>query len=136
MDRYFNVMIFLGIVILGVGIEVILSRLYFKKEGEGKKKHQVVHFKLSRYLFLISVPILGVLYMASTVSVSILKYFLVFAFLGTFLEYCIGYAYLAIVGQRLWTYNKFSIKGHTSLLSIPLWGLCGSLIYLLAQTIS
>ncbi len=121
--------------VLGVGIESFLSKIYFKKDGI-EKKHRVVHFKLSRYLFLLSVPVLAVLVMSLTVSVSILKYFLIFAVLGTVLEYCIGFSYQTVVGQRLWVYNKYSIAGHTSLLSVPLWGLCGALIYLLSKTVS
>ncbi|OGI76263.1 hypothetical protein A3C57_00150 [Candidatus Nomurabacteria bacterium RIFCSPHIGHO2_02_FULL_33_12] len=135
MSMYFDLIIFLGVIVFGVGIESFLSKIYFKKNGI-EKKHQIVHFKFSRYLFLISIPLLAVLVMSFTVSLSILKYFLIFAVLGTILEYCIGYSYKTVVGQRLWMYNKYSIAGHTSLLAIPLWGLCGALIYLLSKAIN
>ena len=134
MNPYFNLILFVLIIVFGVGFEMVLSRIYFKHQGVARK-HQVVHFKFLRYLFLISIPILLTLFMAYTVGASVLKYFLLFAAIGTIFEYCIGYSYETIVGQRLWTYYKYSIRGYTSLLSIPLWGLCGVLMYLLVQAI-
>jgi hypothetical protein len=135
MNQYFYPIIFLLSIAFSVGFEIILSKIYFNDLGS-KKKHQVVHFKLSRYFFLISMPIIIMLLMSYLVSASILKYFIFFAAIGTILEYCIGYSYHRIVGDRLWAYNRYSIKGYTSLLSIPLWGLFGALLYLLAKTIS
>lgn len=135
MNQYFYPVIFLLSIMFSVGFEIILSKIYFQELGS-KKKHQIVHFKLSRYLFLISMPIIIMLLMSRLVGTSILKFFIFFAAIGTILEYCIGYSYEMIVGQRLWTYNRYSIKGYTSLLSIPLWGLFGALLYLLAKTIS
>jgi uncharacterized membrane protein len=135
MSQYFYPIIFLLSIAFSVGFEIILSKIHFHELGL-KKKHQVVHFKLSRYFFLISMPILIMLLMSYLVSASILKYFIFFAAIGTILEYCIGYSYQMIVRQRLWTYNRYSIQGYTSLLSIPLWGLFGALLYLLAKTIS
>jgi len=56
-----------------------------------------------------------------------------FALVGTFLEWLIGFFYHKIVGQKLWTYHRYSLSGYTSLLSIPLWGLAGALFWLLAK---
>jgi hypothetical protein len=134
MNPYFDLIIYLGIVFLGVGVEEVLSKIYFKKNGS-RKNHQVIHFKISRYLFLISMPILGVLIMSFTVSLSVLEYFFLFAFMGTGLEYLVGSSYETIVGRKLLTYNEYSFKGYTSLLAIPLWGLCGSLIFLLSRAV-
>lgn len=132
MSPFFNLILFLSLVVLGVGVEAILSKIYFRSHG----KHQVVHFKLSRYLFLLFVPLAGVIFMSYLVGFSVWKFFLIFMILGTVLEYCIGYSYKIIVGQRLWQYNKYSINGHTSLLALPLWGLCGVLVYLLVHSFS
>lgn len=129
MSSLFNLILFSVIIVFGVGIEMILSRAYFKTHG----KHQVVHFKLSRYLFLMAVPLLGVSLLSYLAGLSIWKFFFIFMLMGTTLEYCIGYSYKVIVGQMLWKYNKYSIKGYTSLLALPLWGLCGSLVYLLVE---
>jgi hypothetical protein len=135
MNPYSNLIIFLGIIVFGVGIEVFLSKIYFHEEGGAKKKHQIIHFKFSRYLFLLSIPLLGVILMYFIVGISILESFFLFALLGTGLEYLVGYCYQAVVGQRLWTYYKYSLGEYTSLLSIPLWGLCGTLVFLLSKVI-
>lgn len=135
MNQYFYLAIFLVTIVFGVGLEVLLSNIYFKKSGV-KNKHQVIHFKFYRYLFLVSVPIIITLIMSRMIDASILKFFIIFALLGTILEYCIGYSYKMVVGQKLWSYYRYSIKGYTSLLSIPLWGLCGSMMYLLVRAIS
>lgn len=135
MSLYFYPIVYIFVIVFGVGLEALLSTLYFKKHGV-KNKHQIIHFKFFRYLLLLSIPLITTFLMAYIVSLSILLYFLFFAVVGTLLEYCVGYAYFIIVGQRLWTYNRFSLNHHTSLLSIPLWGLCGALIYLLARTVS
>lgn len=130
MSPFFNLALFLSIIVFGVGIEVILSKIHFRLHGQ----HQVVHFKLSRYLFLLSVPLIAITLMSYLVGLSIWKFFLIFMILGTVLEYWIGYSYKIIVGQRLWTYNKYSFHGYTSWLAIPLWGWCGVLVYLLVNS--
>ncbi len=128
-----NTIIFLAIVICGVAIELLISQLFID-HNKINKKHRRVHFQLSRYIFLLTMPTIATLIMTYLAGLSVLKFFVSFAILGTLLEYCIGYSYQAIVGQRLWKYYRYSINGHTSLLSIPLWGLCGVLIYLIATT--
>jgi hypothetical protein len=130
MNSFFNLILFLLIVVFGVGIEMILSKMYFKSHG----KHQVVHFKVSRYLFLLCVPMVGIILMSYLVGLSVWKFFFIFMVLGTTLEYCIGFSYKVIVGQMLWKYNKYTINGYTSLLAVPLWGLCGVLVYLLVKS--
>lgn len=135
MNKYTNLIHFLVLIIFGVGLEMILSKIYFRRKGI-KQKHQVVHFSFFRYLFILFLPLLATLLMSYVVGFSVIKSFVVFAAMGTILEYCIGYSYYIVVGQKLWTYHRFSIQGYTSLLSIPLWGLCGVLFYLMASVIS
>ena len=67
------------------------------------------------------------------VGLNALRIFLLFALLGPLGEWCIGFAYQAIVGQKLWTYHRFSINGNTSLLAIPFWGFAGVLFYYLSR---
>lgn len=129
MSPLLKLIIFLLVIVIGVGIEIILSKIYFRSHG----KHQVVHFKLSRYFFLFLTPFLGVVLMSYIADSSVWKFFFIFMILGTILEYCVGYSYQKVVGQRLWKYNKYSLGGHTSLLAVPLWGLCGVLVYLLVN---
>jgi len=59
--------------------------------------------------------------------------FALFAFWGTLLEGLVGFSYHMIVGQRLWTYHRYGIYGYTSLLSVPIWGLLGILMWFLAR---
>lgn len=125
--KYTYLVTFLFIIIFGVGLEVLFSEKYFK--------HRLVHFKFSRYLFLLSIPFVGVFVFTYILGFSIIKWFIIFALVGTILEYCIGYSYYKVVGKNLWTYNKYSINGHTSYLAIPLWGLGGVLLYLMSMVI-
>ena len=67
------------------------------------------------------------------VGASLIYVFLIFSLVGTFLEGLIGYFYHNIVGQRLWTYHRYALKGYTSFLSIPIWGLGGAMSWLLAK---
>ncbi len=119
-----NLAIFLTTITFGVGLEMIFSKIL--------TKHRIVHFMLSRYIFLLSVPIITVLIMSYLVNIKLLYFFLIFSIIGTLIEYCIGLSYKTIVGQKLWTYHKYSVQGYTSLLSIPIWGLCGVLMYFLS----
>jgi len=59
--------------------------------------------------------------------------FLIFAGVGTALEWLVGFSFHMVMGQRLWTYYKYNINTYTSLLSIPLWGIAGVFFYLLVK---
>lgn len=66
-------------------------------------------------------------------GLSVLQVYLVFALVGTFLEWIIGFMYRQIVGEKLWSYHRYAIAEYTSFLSIPIWGLAGVLFWVLAQ---
>ena len=122
-------MVAIGIVVFGLVAESAFMTAYFRRTGHHYKEH---HFLLSRYVMVLVTPLAAILVVASSAGWVLLNIVVVFAFMGTFLEWLIGWAYHHIVGQRLWTYHRYSIGGYTSLLSVPLWGLCGGLFWLLA----
>jgi uncharacterized membrane protein len=124
--------IFLTLAIGGSLLEKILDRLYRKLT---KKKYRINHFAFSRYIYLLLMPIIGVISSWYLVGSSIITIFITFSLIGPFFEWIIGYAYNSIVGQRLWTYHRYAVNGYTSLLTIPFWGLGGVLFYFLARII-
>lgn len=125
-----KVLLFLLFIVLGVMFEAILSRFYRKH-----KKAKSSHFTFIRYFYLLLLPLVGTLGTFYIGGFSAIKVFFLFAFLGPLLEWCIGFAYHLIVGQKLWTYHRYSVTGYTSILTIPLWGLAGILFYYLALVI-
>jgi hypothetical protein len=117
------------LILTGIFFEGVFSRMYFKH----KKKSVRKHFTFVRYFYLILFPIIGVIMSTYFVGLTALKIFLLFAILGPFGEWCIGFAYQSMVGQKLWTYHRFSVNGNTSLLAVPFWGFAGVLFYYLAH---
>lgn len=130
MSPLFNFSLFLGLVIGGVLLEVLISQGYYVLT---KKHYKKYHYSLGRYLFLLLFPLLATTYILTTTGVKLLNIFLVFALIGTFLEWMVGFSFHMVVGHRLWTYYRYNITTYTSLLSIPLWGLAGVLFWLLAR---
>lgn len=130
MDPVSDLVLFFLLVFGGVILEEIAQNLYLKLTSEKLKVH---HFSFSRYVYLLVLPIIAVIVIAQRVGMHLLNVFFIFAFVGTFLEWLIGFFYHHIVGQRLWTYHRYSISGYTSLLSVPLWGIGGIFFWLLAQ---
>jgi len=130
MKVYNDFLIFLFLVLGGVLLEEVAQILYFRLT---KKKFKEHHFYYSRYIYLLIFPMLAVYVTAQRTSPKVFMVFFSFALIGTFLEGFIGLFYHKIVGQRLWTYHRYSFWGYTSLLSIPLWGMGGVLFWLLAR---
>ena len=131
MDIQRSLLVFLILIVAGVTIEGVTSKLYYQHKGKSVRKH----FTFIRYLFLILFPVIGVLVSTFIEGITALKMFLLFSLLGPIFEWCIGYSYRAIVGQKLWTYNRYSISGYTSVLTLPLWGFAGILFYYLAKIV-
>jgi len=84
---------------------------------------QTKRFKWSEYYALIAAPLASVVALAYFVGARILILFVVGATVGFFLEYLIGFVYHKTLNERLWTYDRMSIGGYTSILSIPFWGI-------------
>ncbi len=125
-----NFFLFFFLILGGVILEEVAQKLYYHFT---KKKFKQHNFSLSRYIYLLLFPVIAVIAITQKAGIRLLNIFIIFSFVGTFLEWLIGFFYHQIVGQRLWTYHRYSIGGYTSLLSIPLWGLGGILFWLLAQ---
>jgi uncharacterized membrane protein len=125
-----NLYIYFFLILSGVILEEIAQKLYFRIT---KKKFKEHHFSLSRYVYLLLFPILAVFVITQSAGTHLFNIFIIFSLVGTLLEWLIGFFYHQIVGQRLWTYHRYSINGYTSLLSLPLWGLAGVLFWLLAK---
>lgn len=128
-----NFLLFFGIVIVGVIIEITAAKIYFRLV---KKDSKINHHSFRRYVFLLTFPLLAVFVIVKKEGLTALNVFLVFSIVGTFLEWLIGFSYHKVVGQRLWTYHKYSLTGYSSLLSIPLWGMAGVLFWLLAKALT
>jgi uncharacterized membrane protein len=88
----------------------------------GRKTKQ---FRWSEYLAIIVWPLLCVLALAYFVDVKILTLFFASAFIGFVLEYVLGLTYHKTLNKKLWHYERLSVGGYTSLLSIPIWGVVG-----------
>lgn len=130
MSPLFNFYIFLGLIVGGLLVEVLFSQFHYLFT---KKHYKKYHYSFSRYLFLLLFPLLATFFIFSQAGLKLLHVFLVFALAGTILEWLVGFSFHMVVGNRLWTYSRYSINKYTSLLSIPLWGLLGILFWLLAQ---
>ncbi|MBI2514748.1 hypothetical protein HYV91_00960 [Candidatus Wolfebacteria bacterium] len=98
--------------------------------GKNTKK-----IRWNEYLALIIIPILAVLTLSYLFNERILALFLISAFVGTLLEYLIGLAYHKTLNQRLFTYNRLSMGGYTSLLSIPIWGVAGVMFWFISKMV-
>ncbi|MBI5127214.1 hypothetical protein HZA76_02035 [Candidatus Roizmanbacteria bacterium] len=123
-------LIFLLMVVGGVILEEITEVLYFRLT---KKKFKEHHFSFSKYIYLLLFPLLATIVILQRNSSKLALVFLTFSFFGTVMEWLIGFFYHKIVGQRLWTYHRYSWMGYTSWLCLPLWGFAGVLFWLLAR---
>ena len=92
-------------------------------------------FRWSEYLAIIFLPIASIIFLALYIDLKILNLYIISALAGFFLEYIIGLTYYKTLNRRLYKYKRFSIGGHTSLLSIPLWGIAGVLFWLFGKMI-
>lgn len=127
-----TITIFLALIIGGLIIESVFAQFHYLVYNRHFKEY---HFKFSRYLFYLLFPTLAIIFSFIYTSSTVIYIFLIFSLVGTALEWLAGFAYHMVVGQRLWTYHRFSIGGYTSFLSLPLWGLGGILFWLLQKLI-
>lgn len=120
------------LVVSGVLVEGIFSKLYLHITHTHLRKN---HFLFGRYLFLILFPLTTTFFMMYLQGSSVFKIFLIFGLIGPLFEWLVGFSYYQIMGARLWTYKILTIDGHSSLLTIPLWGMAGVLFYLISQQV-
>ena len=93
-------------------------------------------FKLKNYVLMMIAPTACCLALTFFFCWRIIELFFYSAVVGTVLEYGVGVVFQKIFHRNLWTYERFSIGGHTSYLSIPIWGVAGIVFWLLAKTIA
>ena len=125
-----KVLIFLFFMVASVLLESILCLVYSILFETKYKKYR---FSFAKYSFLLSAPILITIIFAGIYDWSILAIFFTFIFIGPLFEMAVGYSYDILVGQKLWTYHRYSLYGYSSLLTIPLWGLAGVLLWLIGE---
>jgi MFS-type transporter involved in bile tolerance (Atg22 family) len=89
----------------------LLAYLYGRK---------TTNFRWSEYLAIIIAPLLFIVFLGIYFDKKILLVFSASAVVGFIAEGIVGFVYEKVIGQRLWTYNYLSVKGHTSILSIPI----------------
>ena len=133
MDPLRDFLLFFSMVVVGVLLEVVVSELHFFVTKNHYKEN---HFTYGKYIFLLLFPLVAIIIIVNRIGLSLLRVFIIFSVIGTFLELLVGFSYHKVVGQRLWTYHRYTLTRYTSLLSVPLWGLGGVLFWLLAQVFS
>lgn len=97
--------------------------------------HKTKNFRWSEYFAIIIWPVVCIFALAYIYGPQVLSLFIFSSFLGFFFEYIIGLTYEKTLNKRLWEYKKFSVGGHTSLLSIPMWGIAGVIFWFLSKMV-
>jgi uncharacterized membrane protein len=92
-------------------------------------------FRWREYFAMLSVPVLGSMFLAHFYGIKVIYYFFLSCVIGTVLEYIIGLAYHKTLNKRLWTYDRYSVHGYTSLLAFPMWGIAGVVFWLVSKSI-
>lgn len=128
----FLFLFYLGLMLISFIFEIGFSKLHFHLNKTSKSRK----FNLARYIIFLFFPLLTTFIAAYLSSLPFIYVFFAFAFLGTFLEWTIGYAYNKVMGIKMWKYYRWSIGGYTSLLSIPIWGMAGVFFWLLVRAIT
>lgn len=121
-----------NLIILGIAFNFITLFGFYLASLYGRKTKQ---FRWREYIAIIILPIMSTLAFAYFIDIRILKLFIICSFVGLFWEYILGLAYHKTLNKRLWTYDRLSIRGYTSLLSIPLWGIAGVIGWFLIKMI-
>lgn len=93
------------------------------------------NFHWNEYIVIIILPLIGVFVFAYLIDIKILVLFIISSFAGFIFEYILGFTYHKTLNKRLWTYNRLSINGYTSLLSIPFWGIAGVAFWFFSKII-
>ncbi len=92
-------------------------------------------FRTSRLLMLLVVPVLGCLGLTYFFGTTFVVFFFASCLVGTMFEYVFGFAFHRVLGEHFWKYDRMSIGGYTSVLAPPLWGVGGSIFFVLAHYI-
>jgi hypothetical protein len=95
------------------------------------KKRQGWYWR--EYFVMIFWPILGVLVLSYFEGLKILLYFLVCALIGFFLEIRLNVNFEKILGEKFYVYRKLTLKGYSSILTLPFWGAAGTVFLTIAK---
>jgi hypothetical protein len=122
-------LLFIALVAGGVLLEVVLFKLFLSFV----RSRLSADFILLKYCYLLSIPLLAVLVIMQRTGTVVLYVFFITSLVGTLFEFLAGFAYKRVTGERLWTYHRYTVSEYTSMLSLPMWGLAGVLLWLLAR---
>ena len=115
----------LGVIFLGITLTgFYLAYLYGRKTKI---------FVWKEYIAILIWPTLLVLTLAYFIDKNIIILFLISSIIGFCLEYLLGLTYHKTLNKRLWRYDKFSVKGYTSWLTLPIWGIAGVIFWFLSK---
>ncbi len=87
--------------------------------------HKTKRFRWSEYIAIVIWPLAIMVILGLFVNKNFFLLFILSAIFGTAFEYFFGLLYHKTLNRKLWEYKKLSIKGYTSILSIPVWGVAG-----------
>lgn len=90
-------------------------------------------FRWSEYFMYLGGPLIAVALIAIKYGPQVYTLFLMSAVVGFTIEYVLGSTWHAVQSERLWHYKKYSLKGYSSYLMIPLYGVAGVCYFLLAN---
>jgi hypothetical protein len=125
-------LVILGIFFGGVFLETVVLEVHSRITGRRAKEH---HVALGRFLFFLIFTALAFTLVVGQHGLTVISAFLIFAGLGTALEWFLDFLYELMVGEPLWSYHLYTITKHTSLLAALVWGIAGILFLFLAQTV-
>ena len=98
--------------------------------------HKSKKFYWSKYWLMLAGPILCALILAYFEGLKIIQLFILSSVVGFSLEYVLGFSYHKIFNSRLWIYERFSVGGYTSFLTLPVWGVAGIVFWFLVKFVS
>lgn len=110
-----------------VGLFIVLAYWYGRRTKE---------WKWSEYWLLTLAPFGGLAFLAWFEGPKIVLFFVLSGLAGFLGEIIMGLFSEKIFGQKLWRYEKLSIGGHTSLLTLPFWGGAGIIFLILAKLLN
>ena len=122
-------LLFIALVAGGVLFELILFKLFVVVVQPRSSTQSI----LLKYCYLLSLPLLAVLVVMQRTGIVVLYVFVITSLVGTLFEWLAGFSYKHITGEHLWTYHRYTVSQYTSMLSVPMWGLAGVLLWLLAR---
>ncbi len=122
-DNLELIVIFFAFSVIGF-LGAFLAYLYGKKTD---------YFRWNEYLALIILPLSFIVFLTTRFGLKILSVFFIGSLTGFLAEYLFGFFYDKVLGKRLWTYNRLSLNGYTSLLSLPCWGIGAIVFWFIAK---